>query len=77
MPTKNDLLLRQCESVIEEGLENLYKIERALSIIKEMQLYQEDFNNFEEYCRQKWEIDKSLDFLERECHIKTNHKEQT
>lgn len=75
MPTENDLLLRQCENIIKEGLKNLYKIERALSIIKEMQLYQEDFNNFEEYCRQKWEIDKSLDFLERECYSKTNHKE--
>jgi hypothetical protein len=37
------LLLEQCEAIIEEGLQTLEKVERALAIIEQMKLYRNGF----------------------------------
>jgi len=61
------LLLEQCEAIIEEGLQTLEKVERALEIIEQMQLYKNSFETFESYSQEKWKIDMKLPHL---CQIK-------
>ena len=61
------LLLDQCEAIVEEGLKTLEKVERALEIIEQMQLYKKGFNNLESYHRERWL--KQLD-LTHLCKIK-------
>ena len=62
------LLLEQCEAIIEEGLETLAKVERALAIIEQMKLYKNGFETFESYSAKRWDIDMKLPHL---CQIKT------
>ena len=61
------LLLEQCEAIIEEGLKTLEKVERAFEIIEQMQLYKNGFKNFESYTQKKWNIDRKLPHL---CQLK-------
>ena len=48
------LLLKQCESIIEGELENLKKLARALEVIEQMELYTEQYDDFESYCQDRW-----------------------
>jgi len=64
----DDLLLEQCEAIIEEGLKTLEKVERAFSIIEQMRLYKNSFENFESYSAKKWKTDTKLPHL---CQIQT------
>lgn len=59
----DSLLFEQCEAIIEEGLQTLEKVERALSIIEQMKLYQHNFENFESYSLKRWEIESNLPHL--------------
>jgi hypothetical protein len=61
------LLLEQCEAIIEEGLQTLEKVERALAIIEQMKLYKNGFETFESYSAKKWKIDMKLPHL---CQMK-------
>ncbi len=63
------LLLEQCEAIIEEGLQALEKVEKALAIIEQMKLYKNSFETFESYSSQKWEINIKLPHL---CQIQKN-----
>ena len=65
--SSNRLLLEQCEAIIEEGLQTLEKVEKALAIIEQMQLYKNGFESFESYSQKKWKIDMKLPHL---CQIK-------
>jgi hypothetical protein len=58
--SKNPLLLEQCECIIEEGLKNLSKVERALEIIEQMHLYESNYDDLKSYCQHKWEIQNKL-----------------
>jgi hypothetical protein len=62
------LLLEQCEAIIEEGLQNLEKVERALAIIEQMQLYKNGFESFESYSENRWKVEMKLPHL---CQIQT------
>ena len=64
------LLLEQCEAIIEEGLQNLEKVERALAIIEQKQLYKNGFETFDSYSEKKWKIDSKLPHL---CQIQTKN----
>jgi len=64
------LLLEQCEAIIEEGLQTLEKVERALAIIEQNQLYKTGFETFDSYYAKKWKIDMKLPRL---CQIKTKN----
>jgi hypothetical protein len=68
--SQNSLLLEQCESIIEEGLKSLYKVEKAFEIIEQMHLYDEKYNDFKNYCMQKWEIKNKLTKL---CQTQNKH----
>lgn len=48
------MLLKQCEAIIEGELENLKKLSRALEVIEQMELYAEQYDNFESYCQDRW-----------------------
>ena len=52
--SSEELLLDQCEAIIVEGLKNLEKVERALAIIEQMQLYKKDFETLNSYHRERW-----------------------
>jgi len=62
------LLLEQCEAIIEEGLQTLEKVEKALAIIEQMQLYKNGFETFESYSKKRWKIEMKLPHL---CQIQT------
>ena len=53
--TEENLLI-QCEAIIKEGLSDIYKVDRALSIINDLQLYAHDYQDFEAYCQKNWHI---------------------
>lgn len=51
-----EITFRQCEAIIQEGLDVMYKVDRALSLIHDMGLYEGKYQNFEAYCQDKWNI---------------------
>ena len=55
------LLLKQCEAIIEGELENLKKLTRAFEVIEQMELYSEQYDDFESYCRDRWKTVENLD----------------
>lgn len=50
--------LHRCEAVIERGLATFYEVGTALLKIHDERLYRASSKTFEEYCRQKWSIDR-------------------
>jgi len=55
------LLLKQCEAIIEGELENLKKLTRAFEVIEQMELYSEQYDDFESCCRDRWKTVENLD----------------
>jgi len=56
------LLLKQCEAIIEEELENLKKLVRALEVVEQMELYTEQHEDFESYCQHRWKTIEDLGY---------------
>jgi hypothetical protein len=50
--------LERCEVVIKQGLNTFIEVGEALFIIRDKRLYRREFNNFEDYCQQKWTLSK-------------------
>jgi hypothetical protein len=48
--------LAQCEEVIERGLDSFIEVGNALLIIREERLYRNDYDDFETYCAERWEM---------------------
>jgi len=46
--------LAECESVIERGLATFVEVGQALMEIRERRLYREQYETFEDYCRERW-----------------------
>jgi len=59
-----EITLKQCEAIILEGLEAMDKVNRAFSIIKEMELYSKEYKSFNHYCLTKWDVQKRYQHLE-------------
>lgn len=57
-PTENDEL-KDCERVIKRGWGTFVEVGRALSTIRDKQLYRADHKTFEAYCRQRWQYGRS------------------
>ena len=55
------LVLQQCEAIIEEELENMKKLIRALDVIKHMELYTDKYDDFESYWQDRWQRVSNLD----------------
>ena len=60
---RNGNLLTQCEAVIREGLLDMHKVDRALSIINDLQLYNQEYQNFETYCKENWSVKNNYTHL--------------
>ena len=60
--TEENLLI-QCEAIIKEGLTDMYKVDRALSIINDLQLYAHGYQDFEAYCQKNWRIENQYTHL--------------
>jgi hypothetical protein len=50
--------LAEHEQVIEHGVQTFYEVGRALLDIRNRRLYRENFGTFEDYCRDRWGMDK-------------------
>lgn len=50
--------LEELETVIERGLETFVEVGRALSEIRDNRLYRGEYTTFEEYCRERWRMDR-------------------
>src|SRR5438046_809716 len=46
--------LNRCEAIISKGWETFVEVGRALSIIRDRQLYRKEYRNFAAYCQQRW-----------------------
>ncbi len=57
------ITLKQCEAIINEGLNTLSKIDQALNIIKRFQLFEDEYQNFEDYCQSKWDINEKYNYI--------------
>lgn len=51
--------LAELEAVIERGLETFITVGRALTEIRDEGLYKETHGTFEEYCRERWRIERA------------------
>ena len=52
--------LRECEKVLAANMEEFVRVGLALKEIRDERLYKDaEFERFEDYCRQKWELSKS------------------
>jgi hypothetical protein len=51
--------LERCEALIETGREVFLRVGRALMTIRDDRLYRDRYGTFENYCREKWELDRS------------------
>ncbi len=50
--------LYQCEEVIERGLNTFVDVGNALLEIRDSKLYRQDFTTFEDYCKERWGIER-------------------
>jgi len=48
--------LDELESIIDKHLKAFYKVGSALIEIRESKLYKEDYDTFEDYCRDRWDL---------------------
>jgi hypothetical protein len=51
--------LDQCEAVIARGLRQFVEVGNALGLICEQRLYRQEFQTFEDYCRERWDMSPS------------------
>lgn len=51
--------LEQCEAVIERGLKTFTDVGNALLEIRDSKLYRREWGTFEEYCRDRWSIERA------------------
>lgn len=54
-----DKKLVELEEIIEEGLRTFTAVGSALLQIRDGKLYQPQYSSFEEYCREKWDLEHS------------------
>ena len=52
-------LLAECETVIERGMGVFIEVGTALLSVRERRLYRETHGNFEDYCGERWGLDRS------------------
>jgi len=51
--------LKNCELVIQTGLETFYQVGQALLEIQESKLYRQEFNTFDEYLQGRWNFGRT------------------
>jgi hypothetical protein len=58
-PASTRASLQHHEAVIEQGLKSFFEVGQALAAILDERLYKDEFGTFEEYCRQRWDLNRS------------------
>ncbi len=53
---KEATTLAACEEVIERGLDSFIEVGNALLQIRDERLYRADYDDFETYCRERWDM---------------------
>lgn len=48
-----------CEAVIERGLKTFVEVGEALREVRDSRLYRQHFATFEDYCRERWDMDRT------------------
>ena len=56
LSSREEKLLVQLEADIEQNLRGFKKVGYALTVIRDQQLYRIDYDTFEEYCREVWDL---------------------
>src|SRR5260370_28927663 len=59
LSTEEKKRLGEIETRIRKGMANFLEVGRDLMIIRDEKLYREEFTSFEEYCRSRFEIDRT------------------
>src|SRR5260370_3010580 len=59
LSTEEKKRLGEIETRIREGMLTFLEVGRDLMIIRDEKLYREEFTSFEEYCRSRFEIDRT------------------
>lgn len=52
----------ELEEIIQEGIDSFYAVGSALITIRDRKLYLDEYDNFEQYCQQKWNISRSMGY---------------
>ena len=52
-------VLSELEQVIERGLKTFVEVGEALGRIRDERLYKAEYDTFEEYCRERWQLSKA------------------
>lgn len=50
--------LKECEKVIERGIDTFYQVGNALAEIRELRLYRLAYPTFEDYCKKRWDMSR-------------------
>jgi len=50
--------LKECEDIIEQGLRKFLEVGLALLTVSDGQLYRRTYARFEDYCRERWGLDR-------------------
>jgi hypothetical protein len=56
--------LKELETIIENGLQTFVEVGEALAIIRDGELYKEDYDTFESYCRERWGMGRTFAFYQ-------------
>ena len=51
--------LQACEARVTKGWQSFVDVGLALATIRDQRLYRNDFDSFEEYCRARWEFERT------------------
>lgn len=51
--------LRECEEIIQRGINTFYEVGNALAEVRESRLYRISYATFEQYCRERWQMSKT------------------
>jgi len=51
--------LERCETIIENGLRTFVDVGTALLEIRDERLYRKDYGTFEDYCRERWNMERA------------------
>lgn len=59
MGCKETQLFKRFEKVIERGISTFVEVGKALLEIREQRLYRDQFDTFQDYCKERWGFDRT------------------
>lgn len=58
LTTDESRRLKECEKIIQRGLDTFYEVGNALAEIRESRLYRIGYATFEDYCKERWQMSR-------------------